>query len=167
MTTFTYPTVGFHFLVTFTDIAQEGDDKKISFKPVDVRFQSVAGLDVQMETESWKEGGENRFAHEMPTKTKFSSSITLKRALVGPKDSGLTDWCTEAFINLKVRPMSVVSVDLLDQDHNVLFKWDLHHVWPKSWKIAEFNAERSEVLIETLELNYNRFTYKNLKSGSS
>jgi len=38
-------------------------------------------------------------------------------------------------------------------------KWVVIHAWPKNWKLGEFNAERSEVLIETLELNYNRFEF--------
>lgn len=147
-----YQMVGFHFMVTF-------HDQKV--KSEDVRFQSVTGLDVQLETESLKEGGENRFTHELPGRSTFSSSLTLKRGLVDPKESWITNWCIDAFVNLKVKPLNLLSVELLDENHNVLVKWDLAHVWPKSWKVAELNAERSEVLIETLELNYNRFTYKN------
>ena len=153
MATAAYQTIGFHFMVTFHDLS--------NVKSEDVRFQSVAGLDVQLETDSWKEGGENRFTHELPGRSKYSSSLTLKRGLIKPKESGLTDWCLKAFVDLKITPLALVSVELLDPDHNVLVKWDLQHVWPKSWKIGELNAERSEVLIETLELNYNRFAYKN------
>ena len=32
--------------------------------------------------------------------------------------------------------------------------------WPKGWKMGELNAEKGEILIETLELNYNRFEFK-------
>ena len=153
MTTTDYQTVGFHFMVTFHDLPNAKNE--------DVRFQSVAGLDVQFDTESWKEGGENRFTHELPGRSKFSSSLTLKRGLIRPKESGITDWCLAAYVDLKITPLALLSVELLDPDHNVLVKWDVAHVWPKSWKIGELNAERSEVLIETLEINYNRFTYKN------
>lgn len=151
MTETDYQMVGFHFRVTFENLPNG--------KSEDVRFQSVTGLDVQFETESWKEGGENRFTHELPVRSKFSSSLTLKRGLLKPGESGITDWCNNAFVNLKIIPVNL-SVELLNEEHNVLVKWDVVHVWPKSWKIGELNAERSEVLIETLELNYNRFTYK-------
>lgn len=147
-----YPAVGFHFLVTFEGLPNTTSQ--------DISFQSVAGLDVQLDTEIWKEGGQNHFAHAMPGRSKFSSSLTLKRGLLRPKQSGITDWCLEAFQDLKITPLKVVTVALLDEEHNVLVKWDLEHVWPKSWKIGELNAERSEILIETLELSYNRFTYK-------
>jgi phage tail-like protein len=147
-----YPAVGFHFLVTFEGLPNTTSQ--------DISFQSVAGLDVQLDTETWKEGGQNHFTHALPARSKFSSSLTLKRGLLRPGQSGITDWCLEAFQDLRIAPLKLVTVALLDEEHNVLVKWDLEHVWPKSWKIGELNAERSEVLIETLELSYNRFTYK-------
>lgn len=148
-----YQMVGFHFMVTFDGL--EG------FKNVDVRFQSVSGLDVQMDTEPWKEGGENHFEHTMPGRSKFSSTLILKRGMINPNNSGLTDWCINTFNHLKIKPLPVVIVQLLNEKHEVLIKWDVQHVWPKSWKVAELNAERGEVLIETLELNFNRFILKN------
>jgi phage tail-like protein len=148
-----YQMVGFHFQVTFQGLPRVRSE--------DIRFQSVGGLDVQMDTENWKEGGENHFEHVLPGRSKFSSTLTLKRGLLKPGQSGLTDWCINTFNHLKIEPLKLVIVELLDEEHNVLLKWDVEHVWPKSWKISEFNAERSEVLIETLELNFNRFTLKN------
>lgn len=144
-----YQMVGFHFLVTFEELPGARNE--------DVMFQSVGGLDVQFDTESWKEGGENHFEHTLPTRSKFSSTLTLKRGVLKPGQSGLTDWCLKSFIHLQVVPLKTVTVQLLDENHHTLLKWTLAHVWPKSWKIAEFNAERSEVLIETMELNFNRF----------
>jgi phage tail-like protein len=147
-----YPTVGFHFRVTFSGLANGQE--------VDIGFQSVAGLDVSLDVEAFKEGGENRFEHNMPVRRKYTK-LTLKRGLISPGKSGLTDWCLDAFQRMKVVPLNLVIVELLNEEHNVLMKWDVSHVWPISWKIGELNAERSEVLIETLELNYNRFELKN------
>ncbi len=151
-TDYFYQTLGFHFKVTFEGLP-EGTVE-------DIRFQSVTGLDVQLDTETIKEGGENRFTHTIPGRTNFPSGLTLKRGLLLPGKSGLTKWFHDAFHREQIVPLQTVQVSLLNEDHDVLVKWDLSWVWPKSWKIAEFNAERSEVLIETLELNYNRFEYK-------
>ena len=57
-----YQTVNFHFKVEFT----------LNEEDVDVRFQSVSGLDVTMDTEQVKEGGENRFEHVLPVRRKAS-----------------------------------------------------------------------------------------------
>lgn len=157
-TDYFYQTVGFHFKVTFEGLPNGKD--------ADIRFQSVTGLDVQFDTDTIKEGGENRFTHTIPGRTNYPSGLTLKRGLLLPGNSDLTDWFHKAFQQYSAdkkpafSPLKTVLVALLNEDHKVLVKWDLSWVWPKSWKIAEFNAERSEVLIETLELNYNRFEYK-------
>ncbi|MDT0687002.1 phage tail protein [Autumnicola psychrophila] len=143
-----YQIVGFHFRVKFLNLPEE--------KEADIRFQSVTGLDVQLEKENIKEGGENRFEHGVVTRSKYTT-LTLKRGILSPEDSGLTKWFQQAFQNLVVVPVTKVNVELLNEKHDVLMQWELSHVWPLSWKVTELNAERGEVLIETLELNYNYF----------
>ena len=64
------PPVGFHFRVEFLDIQTVTDD---------ILFQSVSGLAVTMETESVKEGGENRFEHVMPVRRRSGRSKTPGR----------------------------------------------------------------------------------------
>ncbi len=150
-----YQSVGFHFSVHFT----AGDRDS-----VDVKFQSVSGLDSTMDTETVKEGGENRFEHVLPTRRKFGP-LVLKRGLLGPKTSAVTDWLKRTFEGEPFdtttqkedfRVIDSVTIKLLGEDHQPLMVWTVTNVWPRSWKIAELNAERGEVLIETLELNYNR-----------
>ena len=148
-----YQAVNFHFLVEFSDGA----------KSVDVRFQSVTGLDGTIETETVKEGGENRFEHVIPTRRKFGPLI-LKRGLLGPTTSGITAWLKRTFDdntpNSQYEVIKTVIIKLLGEDHQPLMSWTVSNVWPRSWKIGELNAERSEVLIETLELNYTRLISK-------
>jgi phage tail-like protein len=140
-----YQTVNFHFKVEFT-LNEEG---------IDVRFQSVSGLDVTLDTEQVKEGGENRFEHVLPVRRK-STPLILKRGLLKPSASGLTRWLQRAFNDEEVEPVDIVTIKLLNEEHKPLMLWTINNVWPRSWKIGELNAENGAVLIETLELNYNR-----------
>jgi phage tail-like protein len=140
-----YQTVNFHFKVEFT----------LNEEDVDVRFQSVSGLDVTLETEQVKEGGENRFEHVLPVRRK-SSPLILKRGLLKPSESGLTRWLQKAFDEEEVNPINTVVIKLLNEEHKPLMLWTINNVWPRSWKIGELNAEQGAILIETLELNYNR-----------
>lgn len=141
--------LNFHFEVSFSGLAKGHIDSK---------FQSVSGLDVQMETESIKEGGENRFEHVIPARRKYSD-LVLKRGVFAVKDNSvLTKWLKKAFDSGLVRPINL-DVLLLDEAHNALMKWKVIHAWPKNWKMGELNAEKGEVLIETLELSYNRFEF--------
>jgi phage tail-like protein len=140
-----YPPPGFHFRVDFPEISSVEND---------VLFQSVSGLSASIETESVKEGGENRFSHELPVRSKYSDLI-LKRGLL--TNSDVIAWCRDALEGFVFRPTTVL-VHLLNEKHEPLVTWNLVHAWPKKWSTADMNAEKGEVLIETLELNYNFFT---------
>lgn len=146
-----YQTVNFHFKVDFNFDAQD---------KTDIRFQSVTGLDSTLDTEQIKEGGENRFEHVLPVRRKYGP-LTLKRGLLKQTDSKLTQWLKQAFDDEIVVPRPTVTISLLDEQHNALMHWTINNVWPRSWKIGELNAEQGAVLIETLELNYNRLLFDN------
>lgn len=145
-----YQTVNFHFKVEFN----------LGKEDVDIRFQSVAGLDSTIDTESIKEGGENRFEHVVPVRRKYGP-LTLKRGVIRPADSGITTWLQQAFDDEKVLPLATVVIKLLNEEHQPLMSWTINNVWPRSWKMGELNAEQGAVLIETLELNYNRLLFTN------
>ena len=141
-----YPPAGFHFRVDFLDIPNVVDN--------DVLFQSVSGLTATMETETVKEGGENRFSHVLPARGQYSD-LVLKRGFL--KDSGIIAWCRDALEAFSFQPATVL-VHLLNDEHKPLVTWNLVHVWPKKWSVGDLNAEQNAVLIETLELSYNFFT---------
>jgi len=143
-----YQTVNFHFLVNF-DLDASGSE---------VGFQSVTGLDSTLETESVREGGENGFTHIVPVRRKYGP-LVLKRGLIKPSQSAITRWLQDAFDHEKVMPRSHVNIVLLNDEGNPLMHWTATNVWPTGWKMGELNAEQGAVLIETLELNYNKLTF--------
>jgi phage tail-like protein len=151
-----YQNVNFHFKVHFPLPDPKTGDKNGA--AVDIRFQSVTGLDSTIDTETIKEGGENRFEHVIPTRRKYGP-LVLKRGLLSPEDSGITKWLKDAFDNEVFTTLDGVVIVLLNEDHQPMLQWTVNNVWPRSWKIGELNAERGEILIETLELSYNRLLY--------
>lgn len=140
-----YPPVSFHFKVEFNGISSQ--DK-------DVQFQSVLGLSVDIETEEFAEGGENRFKHKFPIRSKFPN-LVLKRGMV--TDSDLIKWCRNAIESFQFEPVDL-TVKLLNEKHEPLVTWNVVHAYPVKWEVAELNAEESKVMIETIELAYNYFT---------
>lgn len=140
-----YPPPGFHFRVEFLDIDTVDND---------VMFKSVSGLSATLETETVKEGGENRFSHELPVRSQYSDLI-LKRGVL--TDSGLIAWCRNALEGFSFEPATVL-VHLLNEEHEPLVTWNVVHAWPKKWSTADLNSEGREVLVETLELSYTFFT---------
>jgi phage tail-like protein len=154
-----YPPLGFHFRVVISDLG--GED-------MDSRFQSVGGLSVEMETETRKEGGENRFEHTLPVRSKYST-LTLKRGLV--VSSALLKWCSDTFSALNtnvdasnkdkplIQPKDVM-VSLLNEKHEPLMSWNIIQAYPRKWSMADLNAEQSAIAIESIELQYQYFTLK-------
>ncbi|MDP5171114.1 MAG: phage tail protein [Bacteroidia bacterium] len=139
-----YPPVGFHFSVIF-----ELDQKS----ELDIQFQEVSGLTVDVEMESYVEGGENRFTHGLPTRTRYAE-LSLKRGMV--VDSGLVKWCRNAIENFVFQPINL-SIVLLNASHEPLSSWQVVGAIPKRWEISSFNAEQGSVVIETLQLSYSYF----------
>jgi phage tail-like protein len=139
-----YPPVGFHFRVEFVNIGNDND----------IRFQSVGGLNVEYDVESFKEGGENRFEHKLPVRTKYPD-LALKRGML--TDSKVIKWCLDAFQNRVFQPAQV-NVTLLNEKHQPLKTWQIHRAWPKKWSVSDFNAQENAVVVETLELSYSHFT---------
>lgn len=140
-----YPPWGFYFRVVFNDISQDTND---------VRFQSVSGLSVEYDYESYKEGGENRFEHKLPVRTRYSD-LVLKRGML--TDSDVIRWVLDAFRNRVFKP-ATVTVTLMNEISEPLRTWNVANAIPKKWLVSDFNATENSILIETMELTYQYFT---------
>jgi phage tail-like protein len=139
-----YPPWSFYFRVEF-GISKNNDD---------VRFQSVSGLAVEYDMEEFKEGGENRFTHKLPVRTKYSD-LVLKRGML--TDSEVIKWCLRAFRDRDFEP-SDITVTLMNEKSEPLKVWKVVHAVPRKWQASDLNANENAVVIETLELSYRYFT---------
>ena len=143
---FDYPQVGFHFLVLFEIFPQFSND---------IRIQEVSGLNVEIETEPRNEGGEHRFVHQLPVRAKYGD-VTLKRGkFLG---SGILHWCRQATDEFKFSPSNVM-ISLMNADHVPLYNWYLINAIPKKLEVSSFNAQSSEIVVETLQLSYQYYKY--------
>lgn len=140
-----YPPWSFYYKVEFS----------ISKNTNDVRFQAVSGLSVEYEYETFKEGGENRFEHKLPVRTKYADMV-LKRGMLAT-NSDLLAWFLDAFQNRTFEP-SDINVILLNEAGDPLRTWKVSQAIPKKWLISDLNANENAIVIETLELTYRYFT---------
>jgi len=141
-----YPPWGFYYKVEFS----------ISKNKDDVRFQAVSGLSVEYDYEEYKEGGENRFTHKLPVRTKYAD-LVLKRGML--VDSKVIEWCLAAFRDRDFKPADL-DIILMNEQGKPLRTWNVTHAIPKKWLITDLNANESSIVIETLELTYQYFTIK-------
>jgi len=49
---------------------------------------------------------------------------------------------------------------LLDASLKPYMSWTIRSILAKSWKLGELNAEKTEVLIETIELTYQELLFR-------
>jgi len=120
----------------------------------DMAFTEMSGLTAELEVETVKEGGENRFEHRLPGRARYPDLVLRRGLLV---DSGLRDWIVDAVQNLAIVPVTVW-ISLLDAEANPLRVWTVLGCWPRKWVVGDFNAQDSAIAVETLELVYSRFT---------
>lgn len=141
-----YPPWGFYYQVKFS----------ISKNKNDARFQTVSGLSVEYEYEDYKEGGENRFVHKLPVRTKYAD-LVLKRGML--VDSEVLNWCLAAFRDREFKPADL-DIILMNEQGNPLRTWNVAHAIPKKWSVSDLNANENAIVIETLELTYQYFSIK-------
>lgn len=144
MATAAQPTA-FHFAVRF---AGEGKD-------VDASFQEVSGIGAEMEVESYHEGGENRFQHQLPKGVKHQR-LALKRGIAAA-DSKLAKWCRETLeggLAVAVKPATDVEVHLMDGEGKTIRQWSFANAFPVHWMVDPFVSTKNELAIEKIELAY-------------
>jgi phage tail-like protein len=139
-----YPPWAFYYKVEFG----------ISKDKNDVRFQTVSGLSVEYDMEEFKEGGENRFTHKLPVRTRYAD-LVLKRGMV--TNSAVITWFLDAFRERQFVP-SDVSVILMNEGGSPLRTWKVAQAIPKKWSISDLNANENTIVIESMELSYRYFT---------
>jgi phage tail-like protein len=147
-----YPPGAFHFRVAFSGVTgMDIDDQQ--------RFQDVSGLSFEIETEAFREGGENRFEYKLPKRIKYPN-LVLKRGMITNKV--LIDWINSAkdfFWATPVprfKPVDIL-VTLLDDAGEPVAVWNVVQAFPVKWSMSDLNAKENSVVIETIELAYQYF----------
>lgn len=120
--------------------------------PVDIMFQKVSGLGSTVETSSLEEGGQNLYTHALPKKIKYENLVLQRGLLVG---SPLAIEFNVAMSRFKFSPSNVL-VTLLDHTRIPLAAWLFMKAYPVKWSVSDLDAEANAVVIETMELTYQR-----------
>lgn len=143
-----YPPAAFYFKVSFSGFGDYSDTS----------FQEVSGISQKMETDSFVEGGENRFVYSLPKSVK-TENLVLKRG-IATKKSELVKWCRSVLEGGYSQPIQTrtVLVLLMNAAEVPIRAWNFSNAYPVKWAVDGFNSTKNEVSIETIELSYNEFS---------
>ena len=111
-------------------------------------FKSVSGLKYETEVVDIKEGGVNDTTFRLVGSTKWSN-IVLKQGFTGSSD--LLKW-REDWLKGNMSRIPTGKIIQLDTALNPKGTWTFVRGWPCKWEISEFDASKSELAIETLEI---------------
>jgi phage tail-like protein len=140
------PPAGFHFAVIFFIGGTVPN-------ALDLRFKKVAGLGSEVETMTYKEGGENLYTHRLPNRISYSNLILERGMVIG---SPLNIEFNAAMSNYRFNPGNTL-VALLDDDAQPLAAWLFLKTYPVKWSVSDLAADVNGLVIETMELAYTRF----------
>lgn len=110
-------------------------------------FTDVSGLQLEMTTFDYEEGGQNDFVHRLPGRVK-AGNLTLKRGMTRSND--LLKWFLEVASGNVVRQN--VSLVVFDVEGKRLATWNFENAYPVKWVGPQLEAAGTAIAIETLEL---------------
>ncbi|MCK5056186.1 MAG: phage tail protein [Candidatus Aminicenantes bacterium] len=110
-------------------------------------FSEVSGLQAEIETEEYKEGGVNDYVHKIPKAAKYAN-LVLKRGIT---DSDvLWQWHRDAVTgNIKRKTGRII---LYDFQGNEKWRWTFEDAFPVKWSGPDFKADGSTSAVESIEL---------------
>ncbi len=126
-----------------------------------VSFCEVSGIECSLELEPVISGGDCSHSYYVPKARKYSD-LVLKRGVVRKSDK-FFEWCKEILsaelTKNGIKPKTLM-VTLLSEKDEPLVTWSFENAYPVKWSLGAFNADKSEVALETVTLKYYSFDVK-------
>ena len=120
--------------------------------PLDTLFQKVSGLGSTVDTYPIEEGGQNLYSQQLPKKIQHDNLVLERGLVVG---SPLAIEFDAAMSLFKFSPSNVL-VTLLDNSRIPLASWLFMKAYPVKWSVSDLDATANTVVIEHMELTYQR-----------
>jgi phage tail-like protein len=115
-------------------------------------FTEVSGLQVEMQTMDYQEGGTNTFVHRLPGPLKIGN-ITLKHGLT--RSNEFLQWCLSVPPHLHRRNVTVV---MYDAEGSWVARWHFRNAYPVKWVGPSFTADSTAMAIESIEVAHQGLT---------
>jgi phage tail-like protein len=122
---------------------------KVEIKGVQVgAFSEVTGLQVEIETHDYREGGVNEFIHRVAGPARYPNHLIFKHGLMD--GDLLWGWMQDVVAGDFERHNG--SVILMNSAGDPVWRWNFKDAYPVRWAGPDLRAGTAEVALETLEL---------------
>ncbi len=120
--------------------------------PLDILFQKVSGIGGTVEMDSTQKGGQNSDWLQLAKRVRYDNLVLERGLVVG---SPLSKEFDAVMSDFKFRPSNIL-VTLLDNTRLPLASWLFMKAYPVKWSLSDLDANANTVIIETMELTYQR-----------
>lgn len=144
------PVRNYNFLITLIDSSSSLSTVTVTLgiqKPAIGGFSECSGLEVALQTDEHREGGNNGTVLKFPTRITWTN-IKLRRGVVTSDD--LFKW-HYSFVEGKGKRRDGI-ITLQDDQHKPVRSWRFTRGMPVKWTGPTLNAGQSQVAIEELEI---------------
>ncbi|WP_240545896.1 phage tail protein [Paenibacillus artemisiicola] len=116
-------------------------------------FSEVSGVQAELETEDYREGGVNGYVHKFVKASKVPS-LTIKRGLTN--SDTLWTWFQDTKNGRITRRSG--SVILVDAAGGEQWRWNFTEALPVKWTGPDLKSDSGSVAFESIELVHNGFS---------
>jgi phage tail-like protein len=109
-------------------------------------FTEASGLNAEVETMTYNEGGRNEYIHKLPSRMKHPN-LVLKRGMTKVKD--LQTWFDDSY-NGPSR--TTVTITMLNEKAEAIHVWSFANAYPVKWTGPQFNAQQNTLATEAIEI---------------
>jgi phage tail-like protein len=139
---------GFNFTVSLTESASATALISVAFGlPAQGGFSEVSGLELTMQPDEYKEGGNNGLTLKFPSRATWAN-LKLKHGIV--TDPDLWNWHL-GFVSGKGKRRDG-TVTMLDQNGAAVRSWHFTRGLPVRWVGPALNATQASVAFEEIEI---------------
>jgi phage tail-like protein len=148
------PVLGFNFAVSLVESAGPSAFLSLTVgSPPQNGFSEVSGLDLTIQAEEYREGGNNGTVLKFPGRAQWSN-LKLRHGIVSGTD--LWDWHMQ-FLNGQGKRRDGV-VTLLDEVGSPVRSWRFLRGLPVRWAGPALHAREAQVAIEEIEIAHEGIT---------
>jgi len=142
------PYRAFNFLVSLVDSSSTLTAVSTAISSTAIGgFSECGGLEMSLDVEEYREGGNNGVVLKFPTRIKWTN-LRLKRGVALSHDLWFWHY---SFVQGQVQRRDGV-VALQDEGHNPVKIWSFRRGLPVKWTGPALNATQNQVAIEELEI---------------